>query len=684
MSSLGGSDLLKKYQIPVPNSFFAQNFSDAKILFENRKIKFPVILKWEAKNIIHKTDYGLVVSNIFNDEQLSEAFEVLNSNALKNKVQLEKIQIEELIMGGVEVFIGGKRDSSLGNILTVGSGGIFTEIYKDSFSNLMSEDPEIIFGYLEKTKIFKILNGFRNLPRKDVGFLVEVIISLKKMFDDNGHISEFDLNPFIVLEKGGFAVDFNFIEKDPELKFVPQKNRRKISQDIFDCDSIAIVGASENKKKVGSAVFNNTLEQKRYKIIPVNNKREFILGEKTFPSVVAIPEDFNIGVCVVCVPAKNVGEILRECCEKKIKLVVIISAGFGEYSESGKLLEKELREIVSGTETRIMGPNCMGMMASKYGLNLNFATKKIKSGNISLISQSGGIFSVVTNSVNENFQNPKMGFSFVFSIGNQCDLDLIDFFDFVLEDDATKVVILYVEGMENAKEFFDFYKNKKRAKPVILIQTGGAKKSNDMALTHTGSLFLNYEVSKNICESLGIITTSSITDAISMASFFSQQEIYCFQNPVVLSNSGGISIMINDYLENRGTFLPCLSGKVNEILTVLFPQINCRVNPIDILGDTDIDRLKKILEALNEDKNLDCVIFIGVMLSLFQMSVDDIIMLKKSCSKKFIICLLNWEGKENDFAKLASEDIFIFTSLESFLPVLLVLLKMQNEKFKKK
>ena len=684
MSSLGSSDLLKKYQIPVPNSAHAQNFDDAKILFENQKIKFPVILKGEAKNVIHKTDCGLVVSNIYNNEQLSEAFAILNSNVEKNKIQLEKIKIEEMIVGGTEVFIGGKRDSSLGNILTIGTGGIFTEIYKDSYSNLMSDDPEIIFEYLKKTKVFKILNGFRNLPKKDVDFLIQVIISLRKMFEENEQISEFDLNPLIVLEKGGFAVDFNFIEKESGEKFPLQKNRKKVPQNIFDCEAIAIVGASENKKKVGHFIFGNALEQKKCKIIPVNNHRDFVLGEKTFPSISATPEIFNVGICVISVPAKDVLEILKECCDRKVKLVIIISAGFGEYNEEGKLLEQKILEIIEETDTRVVGPNCMGILAPKYELNLNFGTKKIKSGNIGLISQSGAIFSFIVNSFYENFHNYNIGFSFAFSIGNQCDLDLIDYLDFVLEDETTKVVLLYVEGLKNAKEFVKFCQNKKIDKPIILIQAGSSEKSINMALTHTGALFSNFEVFKNICESFGFITTSSIAEAINIASFLSQQETSIFKNPVVLSNSGGVNIMLNDYLEKNNVILPCLSEEVKELLQTNFPQINYQVNPIDILGDTNIDRFKEIFKILNEDDNCDTIILVGVIYSLFQISLEDIIELKKSCSKKFIVCLLNFGENENDFEKLAQENIFIFTSLESFLPVLLVLLKMRNGKFEKK
>ena len=142
--------------------------------------------------------------------------------------------------------------------------------------------------------------------------------------------------------------------------------------------------------------------------------------------------------------------------------------------------------------------------------------------------------------------------------------------------------------------------------------------------------------------------------------------------------------MLNDYLEKNNVTLPCLSEEVKELLQTNFPQINYQVNPIDILGDTNIDRFKEIFKILNEDDNCDTIILVGVIYSLFQISLEDIIELKKSCSKKFIVCLLNFGENENDFEKLAQENIFIFTSLESFLPVLLVLLKMRNGKFEKK
>lgn len=683
MSGLRSLDLLKKYQIPVPNSFTVNDFDEARVLFNEQKIKFPVVLKGDSDNILHKTDLGLVFPNIHSYDQLLEAFNCLNSNITKNKVSLEQIRIEEMVVGGVEIFIGGKKDTSLGNILTIGSGGIFTEIYQDSYSNLMSDDHEVILGYLKKTKVFQILNGFRNLPKKDVNFVIKVIIALKKIMDENKQITEFDLNPLIVLEKGGFAVDFNLIENNNTIS-APLKKIKKIHKDIFECDIIAVVGASDNEQKIGNILFKNAIgDKKKHKVFPINNRREYVFGEKTYPSITAIPAKFNIGICVVCVPAEEVINVIKDCCEKKVKLVVIISTGFKEFDTKGERLEKELLHIIQNSTTKVLGPNCMGMISPIHDLNLAFASEKNIKGNIGLILQSGGIFSFIINNIYEKFQRQNIGFSYAFSVGNQSDLNLLDIFAFLVDDENTKVILLYLEGIDNGQEFINFCKNKEIGKPIIVIKSGASEKSRCMALTHTGAMISHHEVLYNIFDTLGFITTSSVFNAISIASFLSKQESLCFEKPIIFSNSGGLNMLINEYLDKHQCELHILSGNLKKKLKNIYPKINCNNNPIDILGELNIDRIKAFLEVFNADESSDSIIFIGLLYTLYKITAEDIIALKNSCSKNILFCILNLNADKDFFDKLAKENIFIFTSLESFLPVLSVLLKMKNGKFKK-
>lgn len=225
--------------------------------------------------------------------------------------------------------------------------------------------------------------------------MVKIIGAISKLFNENSNLLEFDINPLILHEKGACAVDARFIVSEEPWITKEEKRESEFSPETtFNPDSIAVVGASSNPNKVGYAVLRNLLFF-RGKVYPVNPNRKEILGLPVYPSIASVPD--KVDLVVVTVPAKIVPDIIDEAGKKDIKLAVVISAGFREMGERGKLLEDKMIEIAQKYNLRIVGPNCLGIMLPHKKINATSDPISPRPGHIAFISQSGAIITTVVD-----------------------------------------------------------------------------------------------------------------------------------------------------------------------------------------------------------------------------------------------------------------------------------------------
>ena len=374
---------------------------------------------------------------------------------------------------------------------------------------------------------------------------------------------------------------------------------------IFNPRSVAIVGASNEEGTVGYALMKNFTEHGfEGKVYPVNIRKTEILGLKAYQTVEQIPEPVDLAV--IATPAKTVPDIVEQCGKAGIKGIIIISAGFKEIGPEGKALEDQIQEIKKKYGLRIIGPNCLGVIRPSMRLNATFISKTPKPGNIAFISQSGALGSAILDwAIHEN-----IGFSNFVSIGSMIDVDFGDFIDYFGTDPKTRSILMYIEGLTDARKFMSAARHFARTKPIIVVKTGKFTESAKAAASHTGSLTGEDIIYDAAFKRAGIVRVEEIADLFNCAEVLGMQPLPRGPNLGIITNAGGPGVMATDALIAKGGKLAKLSPKTMEILNNILPHYWSRGNPIDILGDARADRYKAVVEACLNDENIDGILII--------------------------------------------------------------------------
>ena len=374
---------------------------------------------------------------------------------------------------------------------------------------------------------------------------------------------------------------------------------------IFNPKSVAIIGASDVEGSVGYAIVKN-LTQQGYagKVYFVNIRKPEILGVRTYPTVMEVPE--AVDLAMIATPAKTVPDVMEECGQAGVKGVIIVSAGFKETGAEGKALEQRILEIAKKYGVRVIGPNCIGIIRPRINLNATFVDKVPKAGKIAFLSQSGALGSAILDwAIHEN-----IGFSNFVSVGSMIDVDFGDLIDYFGTDPKTKSILMYVEGITEARKFMSAARHFARTKPIIVVKSGKFTESAKAAASHTGSLSGEDDIYDAAFKRAGIVRVSEIEDLFNAAEVLGTQPLPRGPNLAIITNAGGPGVMATDALIAKGGKLAKLSEKTLSILNGVLPPFWSRGNPIDVLGDAQPDRYKAAIEACLNDEAVDGIVII--------------------------------------------------------------------------
>lgn len=374
---------------------------------------------------------------------------------------------------------------------------------------------------------------------------------------------------------------------------------------IFNPKSVALVGASDEEGTVGFALMKNLMEPKtKRRVYPVNIKKPEILGLRAYPTVAQLPE--TVDLAVIATPAKTVPAIVEQCGRAGIIGLVIISAGFKEIGPEGKALEDQILETKKRYGLRIVGPNCLGIMRPSISLNVTFMKSSPKPGNIAFIGQSGAIGSAVLSwAIREN-----IGLSNFVSVGSMLDVDFGDLIDYFGTDARTKSILMYVEGLTEARKFMSASRHFARAKPIIVVKAGKYGESAKAAASHTGSLTGEDIVYDKAFKRAGMVRVDEIADLFNSAEVLGMQPLPRGPNLAIVTNAGGPGVMATDAILSLGGKMAVLSPKTMATLNENLPKFWSRGNPIDVLGDAKPDRYRLAVEACLDDSSVDGVLVI--------------------------------------------------------------------------
>jgi len=374
---------------------------------------------------------------------------------------------------------------------------------------------------------------------------------------------------------------------------------------FFAPKSVAIVGASTHKTKVGYEILENMIQAGfPGKIYPVNHKAKSIQGLKCYPdlaSIGAVPD-----LVVIVVPAPVVPEIVLQCGTLGVKAVIIITAGFKEVGKEGRALEQRISQTAAQYGIRVIGPNCLGIIAPSRHINASFGGDLPKPGGIGYISQSGALLAAILDMANA----AGIGFSKLISIGNKIDVNELDLVEALGDDAETKVIAGYLESITDGNTFVRRAEQISNTKPILLIKSGGTSVGAQAASSHTGSLAGGETAYEAGFERAGIIRCDSIEQQFQYAEAFAMQPLPGGNNVVVITNAGGPGIMAADAIEREGLGFAKLSRPTMDRLASFLPAASNIHNPVDILGDALADRYEFALDTVLDDPGVDAAVVI--------------------------------------------------------------------------
>lgn len=415
------------------------------------------------------------------------------------------------------------------------------------------------------------------------------------------------------------------------------KNQFRNLEPMLKPKSVAIIGASRDPDKVGNIIMQNYFNAGYSgKMYLVNKNAEEINGIKTYKSIMQIKQPVDLAV--VAIPAKFVPEVIEECGKANVKSIIVVSGGFAEIGEIE--LQNKMVQIADKYNIPMLGPNCLGVMDPRSRVDTLFLpTYKLSRasiGSVSFVAQSGAVGSTVLDLISgEGF-----GLSKFISYGNAAQIDEVDILNYLMHDDETKVVVMYIEGIKRGKEFIEIAKKITKIKPVVVLKAGRTEAGASAAKSHTASLAGNYEAHEAVFRQFGFTIANDLSELLYYAKVFASEPAPKGPKIAIITDGGGTGVLTADAIGSSkyiklGEFSDEVSKKLRKSMPVL---VNIR-NPLDLAGDADSKRYSDAILQLKDDKNIDMF----VIIALFQTPGADsrlaaeLIRIKQGIEKPMIV-----------------------------------------------
>jgi len=378
-----------------------------------------------------------------------------------------------------------------------------------------------------------------------------------------------------------------------------------VLESFFSPRSVAVVGVSREEGRVGHYVFDNLLSAGYVgSVYPVNPKADEVHGHRCYASVQDVPAPVDLAIVVV--PAKYVSGVLEECGLSGIRAVIVISAGFKETGPAGAALEREAVAVARKHGIRLLGPNCLGLIATESLLNASFAPTMPSAGTISFMSQSGALGTAVLDWA----AGESIGLAHFVSLGNKSDLSEVDLLKAWEADPGSKVVAAYLEAVTDGRAFVEAASSLTRLKPLIALKAGGSDAGARAVSSHTGSLAGSEQAYSAAFRKAGIIRAASVQELFDFSVGFARQPLPKGPGLVILTNAGGPAILATDACERLGMSLASLEAETITALREALPAAAALYNPVDVLGDADPERYRLAGEILVRDPNVRAILVI--------------------------------------------------------------------------
>ncbi|MCJ7801945.1 MAG: acetate--CoA ligase family protein [Candidatus Marinimicrobia bacterium] len=427
---------------------------------------------------------------------------------------------------------------------------------------------------------------------------------------------------------------------------------------LFEPRSIAIIGASTNPNKVGYKILNNIVSVGFLgKIYPINPSAKEILGQKAYSSLEEISSEIDMASIVL--PANLVFEALKACAKKKIKVVTIISSGFSEVGNLEE--ERKIHSFAIEHGIRILGPNIFGHYSAKVSLNATFGPTNIPKGNVAIITQSGALgIAMIGKTAVQN-----IGLSSIISVGNKSDIDEADLVEYLVEQDDTKSILMYIEGIQKGERLVKVLKEATKKKPIVVIKSGRSKRGAIAAASHTGSLAGADEIFDAIMRQCGVLRAENIQQALDWCKYLSTAPIPTGENTVIITNGGGVGVLTTDACEKYNIRLFEDTQYLNNLFSDVTHGFGSTKNPIDLTGEATSTEYEHALDVALKDTQIKSVLALYCETAV--MDADSMTGMIRTVYEKYkknkkpiIFSIFGGEMTEMVIADLSRENIPVF------------------------
>ena len=603
--------LLAGYGIAVPDGGLARDEDEAAAIAA--RLDGPVAVKAIGAHITHKTERGLVALDLIGDEAVRTA---ARSLLALTEGQDAVLLVERMVRGAREFMIGMKRDPLFGPVIVFGIGGIFAEAHKDITLGVTPLDDRDIEGMLTGIRASALLDDFRGLPPVDRVALTDAIRALARIAADHPAVTEIDVNPLIVEGPTPVAADALVI-LDPAAAehgaavHPPHATTTPDLTPLFAPRSVAVVGASDDPLKWGGSLLRNLIAGGfAGPIYPVNGRGGTVQGLLAFSSIAELPEAPDLAL--VALGAAHVNAVIEQCGERGIPVAVVVAAGFAEAGEAGAEAEAELVETARAAGVTIIGPNCMGLLATHSRLHaVGFLELRPQPGGLSIISQSGNIgVQLVTRA-----ERRGVGIDKYVSVGNQASTSALDVLDALGDDDETAAALVYLEGTGDGRRFIDVMRRITRKKPVVVLRGGLTEYGRRAAASHTGAMAGSADVFMAAAHQAGCLVRTGPDESLDLALCLSALPRPAGRRVAVMTLGGGWGVLAADEVARNGLELAALEPRVLAALDDLLPGYWCRSNPVDLVAAIGPDLASHALTVLAESDAVDAVVVLGILRS---------------------------------------------------------------------
>lgn len=374
---------------------------------------------------------------------------------------------------------------------------------------------------------------------------------------------------------------------------------------LFKPRSVALIGASSNPKKWGYAMLRNLVNGGfTGNIYPVNQEADTLRGLKVYRSVSDLPEVPDLAGIVVPPPA--VVPVIKECVARGVKAGVVITAGFAELGEEGRKLQNEMVRVAREGGMVLVGPNCNGIVSPWSKIYVTFPFFQVPAGPIAIVAQSGNVLDGLTRQI----MLKGLGCSVGVASGNEADLHIEDYLEYMAEEEHTKVILCYIEGLQDAKRFFKVAGKASRKKPIIVLKAGKTKTGMMAAASHTAAIASSDIIFDAACKQSGLIRAGSMDEMLNTGIAFLRQPIPRGRRLAIVTGGGGVGVLAADACEEMGFNIVKLPAKVISELDKVLPKWWNRGNPVDLVGGSHAEEIFRTVEIVLSSDMVDSMVYL--------------------------------------------------------------------------